>query len=139
MGNARRIAGLIVEATSLCDKCRRSAPLGGTCPTCGADNDIVNQCGCDPDNMPTKPLSDKPVHLSRNRGGLPDHLTPGWISACGEEGPMEKDISLVTCRNCLDQRSDDEGRYEEDAAHFRRLKNQQRWDHDRRRQRGNNP
>ncbi len=24
------------------------------CPTCGAANEIVNQCGCDPDNMPTK-------------------------------------------------------------------------------------
>jgi len=24
------------------------------CPTCGKMNDIVNECGCDPDNMPTK-------------------------------------------------------------------------------------
>ncbi len=23
--------------------------------TCGKDNEIVNQCGCDPDNMPTRP------------------------------------------------------------------------------------
>lgn len=31
--NARRIAKRIVD---------------GTCPTCGAENDIANQCGCDP-------------------------------------------------------------------------------------------
>lgn len=28
---------------------------GHPCPTCGAANDIVNQCGCDPNNMPTRP------------------------------------------------------------------------------------
>jgi hypothetical protein len=25
------------------------------CPRCGADNAIVNQCGCDPNNLPTSP------------------------------------------------------------------------------------
>ena len=30
------------------------------CPRCGADNAIVNQCGCDPNNMPTKPLVELP-------------------------------------------------------------------------------
>ncbi len=25
-----------------------------TCPKCGATNAIVNQCGCDPHNLPTK-------------------------------------------------------------------------------------
>ncbi len=47
MGNARRIAKRI------------AAGLGGTCPSCGADNGIVNQCGCDPDNMPTTPTQDE--------------------------------------------------------------------------------
>lgn len=31
------------------------AGLGGICMSCGAENDIVNQCGCDPNNMPTAP------------------------------------------------------------------------------------
>lgn len=26
------------------------------CARCGKDNQIVNQCGCDPDNLPTKPV-----------------------------------------------------------------------------------
>jgi hypothetical protein len=26
-----------------------------TCPQCGAQNAIVNQCGCDPNNLPTRP------------------------------------------------------------------------------------
>ena len=28
------------------------------CPYCGSDNAFVNQCGCDPNNMPTKPQYD---------------------------------------------------------------------------------
>lgn len=28
--------------------------LGGTCARCGARNRIVNECRCDPDNIPTK-------------------------------------------------------------------------------------
>ena len=25
-----------------------------SCPRCGRANEIVNQCGCDPDNLPTR-------------------------------------------------------------------------------------
>ena len=28
-----------------------------TCPTCGAHNKIVNQCRCDPNNLPTRPMT----------------------------------------------------------------------------------
>jgi hypothetical protein len=30
------------------------------CPTCGAENEIVNQCHCDPNNMPTVTRSPLP-------------------------------------------------------------------------------
>lgn len=36
------------------NKSRNLEPVGKhPCPTCGAANEIVNQCGCDPNNMPT--------------------------------------------------------------------------------------
>jgi len=33
------------------------------CGQCGADNQIVNQCGCDKENMPTKPLPELQTEL----------------------------------------------------------------------------
>ncbi len=32
----------------------RTKGLGGICSTCGNANDIVNECGCDPNNLPTR-------------------------------------------------------------------------------------
>ena len=29
------------------------------CPKCNAENEIVNQCRCDPNNLPTVPNDDK--------------------------------------------------------------------------------
>ena len=52
------------------------------CHKCGADNKIVNQCGCDPNNLPTHPSAKKGLTVSIFKykgfkgcanGGLSDH------------------------------------------------------------------
>jgi len=35
-------------------KVKEIGHLGGYCPRCGRENAIVNQCRCDPNNLPTK-------------------------------------------------------------------------------------
>ena len=37
------------------------------CHTCGKDNNIVNQCGCDPNNMPTKIEKSQSPSLRQNK------------------------------------------------------------------------
>ena len=32
------------------------------CPTCGRRNAIVNQCGCDPNNLPTPVIPELPIN-----------------------------------------------------------------------------
>jgi hypothetical protein len=34
---------------------KHSQPITYKCPRCGASNRIVNECGCDPGNLPTRP------------------------------------------------------------------------------------
>jgi len=36
--------------------------LGGKCPTCGRLNAIVNECRCDPNNLPTTLPSNEGAH-----------------------------------------------------------------------------
>jgi hypothetical protein len=46
----------------------QDGPATYPCPRCGADNYIVNQCGCDPDNLPTRvppPAADPHLKLIR--------------------------------------------------------------------------
>lgn len=40
------------------------------CPTCGHEGSIVNECGCDPNNMPTRPVDPCPVGLHDDRKEL---------------------------------------------------------------------
>ena len=44
------------------------------CPRCGKENRIVNECKCDPDNLPTRPVSHgmKQVKLKDWQSGYPD-------------------------------------------------------------------
>lgn len=39
------------------------------CPICNAENEIVNQCMCDPNNLPTIPFAD----------WIKDDIHPDWI------------------------------------------------------------
>ncbi|RLI52784.1 MAG: hypothetical protein DRO87_12650 [Candidatus Thorarchaeota archaeon] len=42
------------------------------CSTCGAENKIVNQCCCDPNNLPTRPLPELQQQLMAADLGLED-------------------------------------------------------------------
>lgn len=63
------------------------APAGKTypCPDCGADNAFVNQCGCDPENMPTR---------------VQGHTPGPWIVCCPNDNPailsIEQDREALT-------------------------------------------
>jgi hypothetical protein len=57
------------------------------CPKCGRENEIVNQCGCDPNNMPTR-ADDKPVPCGYE-------VAPGVCSIPGKSGRQPYD-----CANC---------------------------------------
>lgn len=41
----------------------REIALGGKCSTCGKVNQIVNQCRCDPNNLPTRPVSGRSARV----------------------------------------------------------------------------
>jgi len=44
------------------------APPQHKCPHCGALNEIVNQCRCDPDNLPTRPFTPGPYEHVLHHG-----------------------------------------------------------------------
>lgn len=57
------------------------------CPKCGQENEIVNQCGCDPNNLPTH-ADDKPVPCGYE-------VAKGFCSIPNKEGRQPSD-----CANC---------------------------------------
>jgi len=53
------------------------------CCVCGRSGGIVNQCGCDPANMPTKLKDDGPYRVQRVMDGETGRvLTGGWVVGC---------------------------------------------------------
>ncbi len=64
-GYYRSAEGEAIPLDQLRERCR--VEQGGLylCNRRGADNEFANQCGCDPSNLPTKPLalSTVPLHL----------------------------------------------------------------------------
>jgi len=63
------------------------------CPTCGRNNSIVNECGCDPDNLPTRPVGAVHCDNCTWTGSIDDvvypqdlfeRLTPGAEVPAGE-------------------------------------------------------
>lgn len=98
--------GATSDEDSSTEGARPTAGLGGICVSCGAENEFVNQCGCDPNNMPPAPTG----------AGL-DELEMIDAEAETQDGEPK--------------------RWEPAPDHFKRLREQQQWDRDRRRQRGN--
>ena len=63
------------------------------CPKCGRENEIVNQCGCDPNNLPTR-ADNKPVSCGYE-------VAPGVCSIPGKSGRQPYDCA--SCNTGTDQ------------------------------------
>lgn len=78
------------------------------CPQCGADNAIVNQCGCDPNNLPTKvtrtTIPDLWHVAQRVRGMAPapgdaDDILQAWHAA--HKLAKQRNGLLEACKHLL--------------------------------------
>lgn len=56
------------------------------CPTCGADNPIVNACRCDPNNLPTVPYPGPALQEIINAAAeATEHFTEDELEAFAQQ------------------------------------------------------
>lgn len=94
--------------------CERINCTGSKCPTCGKIGNIVNECGCDPNNLPTIPRDLHALRLCLKeieqfhstaypdcKGGCPGHEAMDAARAALAE-PKPRDAVLSLAREKLD-------------------------------------
>lgn len=66
------------------------------CHRCGADNPLVNFCGCDPDNLPTVPEYGTEDRCPQHEGGH----EPDYSSVTLDHDGTGEIYVDVACRHC---------------------------------------
>ena len=99
--------------------CRNPIPPHLVCPKCKKTNAIVNQCGCDPDNLPTNPP--KRIYVVTS-GGLINS-----VYATKSLAQIETAAVIILDRDIEQEDNDDDDEtvkgYEADSAEFDRALN----------------